>query len=110
MRISTENLSSEIYLMPFNATAVLAYHFLKNKGIFVTSFCDNNKALRGNRYDGCEILDPTEAFGKNLKGVIILCESLHYDAIAKQCVEIGFKKVLYLEQILPYDGAALLSG
>ena len=104
MRVKIEDLTPPIYLTPFTALSALMYHALKNYGIPVAGFCDNNKALHGEFYDDCKILPPPEMIGAGEEPTVIICA--YYTQIRPQMRRLGINRLITLEQVLTKNHVA----
>jgi organic radical activating enzyme len=100
-----------IYIAPFTAKAVLLFHVLKNQAITIEGFCDNDAEIQGKSYGQRGIMNPKDAYGKNPDATVILCEKKHYATNEAQFAEIGFQKILKLDDVLNTEdvGAAISS-
>lgn len=61
----------------------MAFHALKNKGISVNFFCDNNKAHWGTRFCGCPVISPCQ-LQDSYPDSLVLIASLRFKFMAHQ--------------------------
>jgi len=92
--MSKEILDKSIYLMPFTATSILLYSYLKEHGVDVLGFCDNNAELNMRQSDGKPIFLPSVAYEENHGATVVLCEMKFFDEMVKQTMEIGFGYII----------------
>ena len=103
--------------MPFCVKAVLLFHFLKNQGIPIAGFLDNNKSIVGMEYCGSLIFTPDaicSAWPAAKPGAAfpmaasvahaavraVMCESRYYDAHRIQLSESGVSDAFKAEDAM----------
>jgi UDP-N-acetylmuramoylalanine-D-glutamate ligase len=89
--IDIESLSGKENIALFGCGAdgrrILA--ILRETGISVRWFCDNNSQLWGSRVEGVEVVSPQKL--RELETVVLIASSKYRDAIRAQLAEMGIK-------------------
>jgi hypothetical protein len=83
-----------IYLMPFTATSILMFNYLRNNNVNVLGFCDNNTKLHLKQFFGSTIYLPSVAFSKNPDASVILWAIRFFDEMEEQLIKIGFNDII----------------
>ena len=102
---------SRVLLAPFNDTSVLFCESLRNDGVDVIGFLDQNPFLHGKEYDD-GIFVQRQSYFSGTK--VILCAHENNDAIRQRLIELGYddKDILLQKTILtatsPYEAAGRL--
>lgn len=86
-----------ICIFPMGIAGVGIFDKLKNVGINVDFFCDNNVQLIGKKYKGVKCIS-LEELEKKKEDTVVIIETIHYKEIYKQLSQLGFNK---LERVLP---------
>lgn len=86
-----------ICIFPMGVAGVGILDKLKNEGINVNFFCDNNVESVGKKYKGIKCIS-LEELEKKKDDTTVIIETIYYKEIYKQLSELGFEK---LERILP---------
>ena len=87
-----------IYLMPFTAQAVLAYHALVRLRYKVVGFFDNAQQLDGKNYCGVPIQKPCNTGDK--QSLIVLCDSRYSNENRTQMELLGYLEFSEIEHIV----------
>ena len=91
--------NKDIFIMPFAPKSILTCFMLKNCGINVSGFCDNDKNLESKDYEGLPIRSPVEVFKSKSDATIILSERLYYTSNEEQLQKLGFNSIISIDEL-----------
>ena len=91
---------SPVYIAPLNGIGILAYHILKQAGVLVQGFIDNDPSLQGERVCDTLILSPQQAIEAHKNATVIICSAKSRHAIKDQLEAIGVGSIIFSDSLL----------